>query len=87
MNDNTLTDFDEGDPCPTHGTAHKKTYRFGSSMSMETEVCVFQGCPCAVSISHDPVGTYSSVSRLHGSYDEAHGTGKLNAAMAAVKYR
>ena len=32
----TLDYFDAGDPCPRHGTAHRKTYTFGSTLSAET---------------------------------------------------
>jgi hypothetical protein len=80
-------DFVEGDTCPEHGTSHKKTYTFGSSMSAETNVCVFKGCRCAVAIQHDPVGTYPSVATLCDSYDSASGVGRLHAMQAAAKYR
>jgi len=79
--------YDAGDCCPVHGGAFKKLYTFGSTMSAETEVCVFHGCRCAVAIKHDPVGTYASEATWHPSYDDASGVGRLRAAMAAAKYR
>lgn len=82
-----ITDFDTGDRCPVHNTPHRKVYTFGSTMTAETEVCTFFGCPCTVSISHDPVGTYPSVARYHTSYGSATGVGRLRAMEAAVKYR
>lgn len=82
-----VLEFSEGDACPKHGTEHKKTYTFGSSMSAETDVCVFRGCRCAVAIQHDPIGVLPSVAKLCDSYDDAHGVGRLHAMMAAAKYR
>ncbi len=83
----SLPEFSEGCDCPKHGTAHKKTYTFGSTMSAETSVCVFYGCKCAVAVRHDPVGTYDSSATYHTSYDNATGVGRLHAAMASAKYR
>lgn len=80
-------EFTEGDVCPNHGNAHKKTYTFGSSMSGETDVCVFRGCRCAVAICHDPVGTYQASAHYHGSYESAAGQGRLYAMLCAAKYR
>ena len=79
--------FVGGDACPVHGMPHRKVYTFGSTMSAETEVCTFAGCGCAVSIVHDPVGTYDSQARYHRTYAEAAGKGKLNAALWAAKFR
>ena len=82
-----IDDFSEGDPCPVHGSPHRKIYRFGSTMSAETDVCTFKGCPCAVAVMHDPVCCLPSEAHYFATYAEAHGHGKLRAAMAAVKYR
>lgn len=79
--------FNTGDACPVHGTPHRKIYTFGSTMTAETEVCTFRGCQCAVSISHDPVGTYPSIAKWNSSYSNAAGHGKLNAMMWAAKLR
>lgn len=88
MTNHTVVDgWYEGDECPVHGTEHRKTYTFGSTMSAETSVCTFTGCRCAMAVSHDPVGTYPSVAKYHDSYAGATGQGKLHAAMAAAKYR
>lgn len=87
MKDHTTVEWNESDTCPVHGTEHRKTYTFGSSMSAETEVCVFRGCRCAVALRHDPVGTYQSVATYHTSYDSASGVGRLHALEAAAKYR
>jgi hypothetical protein len=73
--------------CPVHGTAHRKTYTYGSTMSAETDVVTFVGCGCAVSISHDPVGTYPSLARYHKTFAGAAGLGRLRAMDAAAKYR
>jgi hypothetical protein len=73
--------------CPIHDGAYRKVYVYGSTMSTETEVVTFRGCCCAVSISHDPVGTYPSVARYHTSFNSAAGTGRLRALDAAAKYR
>lgn len=81
-----LEDFDDGDPCPVHGSPHRKIYMFGSTMSGETEVCTFRGCKCAVSIKHSPAG-FGSSAMYHTSYDEAAGRGKLHAMEMAAKYR
>ncbi len=89
----TLRDGDQveyfyvGDACPVHGTKHKKRYTFGSTMTAETEVCVFKGCQCAVSVSHDPCGTYPSVAKYNDSFANASGRGRLNAMMWADKFR
>lgn len=77
----------ENDTCPCHGTPIKKSYTYGSTMSAETDVYVFSGCKCAVSVRHDPVGTYDSVAQYHDNFGDAAGTGKLHAMRAATKYR
>ena len=79
--------FYAGNECPIHGTPHRKMYTFGSTMTAETDVCTFQGCQCAVSISHDPCGTYPSVAKWNSSYANASGHGKLNAKLWAAKFR
>ena len=85
--EHTRIEFYEGDACPVHGTEHKKTYHFGSTMSAETDVCVFRGCQCAVAIRHDPVGTLNSTPTYHTSYGAASGVGRLHAMDSAAKYR
>jgi len=81
-------EFDELDGrCPVHGTPHRKTYTYGSTMSAETEVFTFRGCRCAVSVRHDPVGTYPPVVQHHQTFNDAAGTGRLHAMLAAAKYR
>ncbi len=88
MKDNTPLDYDDpGGPCPVHDTPHRKIYTFGSSMSGETEVCTFRGCRCAVSIKHDPIGTYPASVMYHTSYGSASGRGRLHAMEMAAKYR
>ena len=82
-----VANFTEGDPCPIHGTDHKKTYTFGSSMSAETSVCVFKGCRCAVSVAHDPIGVLPATVRLHESYSDATGVGRIRAMDWAAKLR
>ena len=82
-----MSEVEFEDCCPVHGGEVKKTYTFGSTMSAETDVHVFHGCKCAVSESHDPVGTYPSVARYHESYSNASGVGRLRAMDAAAKYR
>ena len=82
-----LPDFHAGDDCPRHGSPHRKTYTFGSSMSAETDVCTFRGCKCVVVVMHDPVGTYPSVAVYKARWEDAAGVGKLRAMDAAVKYR
>ena len=82
-----LDDFDPGDPCPVHDTDHRKIYVFGSTMTGETEVCTFRGCRCAVSVTHDPVGTYHSAAMYHTRFSEAEGRGCLHRDLCAVKYR
>lgn len=82
-----LQSFDEGDACPVHNNEHRKVYTFGSSMSAETDVCVFHGCKCAVSIARDPIGILPAVVRYHDTFAEASGVGKLRAESAAAKYR
>ncbi|KKN16589.1 hypothetical protein LCGC14_0974290 [marine sediment metagenome] len=83
----TLDHHDTGDPCPVHDTPYRKVYTFGSQMSGETEVCTFRGCRCAVSIKHDPVGTYPASIAYHTSYNSASGRGRLHAMEMAAKYR
>ncbi|MGA2068323.1 MAG: hypothetical protein ABSG86_25345 [Thermoguttaceae bacterium] len=73
--------------CPVHGGAFRKIYTYGSTMSAETDVVAFRGCGCAVSIAHDPVGTYPSVARYHRAFAGAAGLGRLRAMDAAAKYR
>lgn len=80
-------DYYEAEECPVHDTPHKKTYTFGSTMSAETDVCVFRGCKCAVAIRHDPVGTLEAVATWHTTYNDATGVAKLHAMLAAAKYR
>ena len=87
LKDHDRVDYCEGDACPEHGTECKKSYTFGSTMSAETDVCVFRGCGCAVAIRHDPVGTLKSVATWHTSYNNASGVGRLHAMEAAAKYR
>ena len=82
----TEIDHEEGDPCPVHGTSHRKIYTFGSTMSGETEVCTFSGCGCAVSVKHDPCGFGASV-MYHDNYNAASGRGRLHAMDCAAKYR
>lgn len=81
--------FDEsGNHCPRHPrSAVKKTYTFGSSMSAETEVVVFDRCRCAVAIRHDPIGQYPASATIHDSYGDATGYAVLHRDMAAAKYR
>jgi len=79
-------EHEPGSPCPVHGTPHSRIYTFGSSMSGETEVCTFRGCRCAVSIKHDPIGTYPPSVRYHATYAAAAGRGRLHAAEMAVRY-
>jgi hypothetical protein len=83
----TVESFDVGDACPVHRSPFKKRYTFGSTLSAETDVCVFKGCRCAVAVSHDPVGILRSVATYHASYDSASGVGRLRAMDAAAKYR
>lgn len=73
--------------CPVHGGPVRKVYTYGSTMSAETEVYAYRGCGCAVSLRHDPVGTYPSVAQYHATFDAAAGTGRLHAMRAAAKYR
>jgi hypothetical protein len=80
-------EYECGDTCPVHGSAYKKTYMFGSTMSAETEVSIFDGCKCAIAERHDPVGTYVSKITYHSSYNAAYGVAKLHAEMAKAKYR
>jgi hypothetical protein len=87
ISEHTRIEFFEGDCCPVHENAHKKTYHFGSSMSAETDVCVFRGCGCAVAIRHDPIGTLKSTATYHETYGNASGVGRLHAMEAAAKYR
>ena len=82
-----LEDFDAGDACPAHNTPHRRIYTFGSTMSGETEVCTFKGCQCAISIKHDPVGTYDASVMYHDNFSDASGRGKLHAMECAAKYR
>lgn len=78
--------FDD-ETCPRHGGPVRKCYTFGSTMSAETDVYTFHGCRCAVSVQHDPVGTYAPSVYIHDSYRDAAGTGTLASMMAAAKYR
>lgn len=81
-------DFDERDGrCPVHRTPHRKMYTYGSTLSAETEVFTFCGCRCAVSVRHDPVGTFQPLVRHHHTFEDAAGTGRLHAMPAAAKYR
>jgi hypothetical protein len=82
-----LDDHAEGNPCPVHGTPHRKIYTYGSTMTGETDVCTFRGCGCAVSIKHDPVGTYPASIMYHDNFDSASGRGRLHAQLCAAKYR
>jgi hypothetical protein len=89
INDGTKVDrcdFEECDSCkcPNHGGTLRKIYRYGSTMSMETDLFTFYGCSCSVSISHDPVGTYPSVATYWDHFNG--GIGKLNAMCAKAKY-
>ena len=77
---------DSGDPCPVHKTEFRKMYTFGSTMSAETEVCIFKGCKCAVSLAHHPAGC-ETVARYHTSFNSASGVGRLRAADWAAKLR
>lgn len=87
MNDHTkLSHHEPGSPCPQHNTPHREIYDFGSTMSGQTEVCTFRGCKCAVSIKHDPVGTYPASAMYHTSYNSASGRARLHAQMMAAKY-
>ena len=79
--------YDAGDPCPVHGTPHRKTYTFGSTLSGETDVSMFRGCQCATAIRHDPVGTLRSTASYHTSYAGAAGVGTLHKMEMAAKYR
>ncbi len=74
-----LAGFADGDPCPVHGTAFRKLYTFGSSMTAETDVCTFHGCRCAVAIPHDPVGTLHLSAVYCRTYDAAAGIGRMRA--------
>jgi Zn-dependent M28 family amino/carboxypeptidase len=82
-----VNEYSEGDNCPVHDTACKKTYTFGSTMSAETDVCVFHGCRCAVAVRHDPIGILPGVATWHPTYNDATGVGRLHSAMASAKYR
>jgi hypothetical protein len=82
-----VEEFSEGDACPVHGTKHRKTYTFGSTMSAETEACTFTGCRCTVAIKHDPCGCLPSEAVYCEDFDTARGIGKLRAMDAAIKYR
>ena len=86
-NSDLLPDHDETDPCPVHGGNLRKIYTYGSTMSGETDVCTFIGCRCAVSIKHDPVGTYPASVMYHDSFSAAEGRGRLHAMECAAKYR
>ncbi len=86
--DCTIIDsHEEGDPCPVHNKPHRKIYTFGSTMTGETDVCTFRGCGCAVSIKHDPVGTYPASIMYHDHFGSASGRGRLHAQLCAAKYR
>lgn len=87
MKDHDRIDHEPGDACPEHGTPHRKIYTFGSTMSAETEVCTFKGCRCAVSVKHDPLGTYPPAIAYHTTFASASGRGRLHAALMAAKYR
>lgn len=85
-NGDLIQNFDDGDNCPVHDTPHRNTYTYGSTMSGETDVCIFKGCRCAVSIKHDPAGGDSSA-MYHTRYTYASGRGLLHAMECAAKYR
>lgn len=87
MKDFDLIDHEDGDPCPVHDTPHRKIYTYGSTMSGETDVCTFRGCGCAVSIKHDPMGTYPPSIAYHTTFAVASGRGRLHAMRMAAKYR
>ena len=82
-----LHNFEECDEttCPRHGGKLRKIYRYGSSMSAETDLFTFYGCNCSVAIRHDPVGTYPSTATYYTTF--ADGVGRLHAKLAAAKYR
>lgn len=80
-------DHEQGDDCPAHGTPRRKIYTYGSTMTGETEVCTFRGCRCAVSIKHDPAGTYDASVMYHDNFADAAGRGRLHAMECAAKYR
>lgn len=81
-----VEDYVDGDPCPVHETPFRKAYTYGSTMTAETEVCVFRGCGCAIRISHDS-RAFQAVPKYHGNFDEAAGNGRLNAMIGAAMYR
>lgn len=81
-----IADFEENDDakCPCHGGKLRKIYRYGSTMTAETDLFTFYGCGCSVAIRHDPVGTYPSVATYHDHF--ASGVGRFHAMRAADKY-
>jgi hypothetical protein len=81
-----VEDYVDGDPCPVHETPFRKAYVYGSKMTIETEVCVFRGCGCAIRISENP-GAFQSVPKYHGNFDGAAGEGRFHAMQGAVKFR
>ena len=87
LDNHSAVEHDLGDPCPAHNTPHRKIYTYGSTLSAETEVCTFRGCKCAVSVRHDPVGTYPAAANYHTTFGAAEGQGRLHAALATAKYR
>lgn len=76
----------DGDACPKHQTPMRKIYTFGSCMTHETEVAVFSGCKCAVSVGHDPIGINDAIVLRHDDYESAAGLATLRKDMARVKY-
>ena len=86
MQDCTKVNYEPGRSCPAHGKPFRKLYTFGSSMSAETEVYTFHGCPCAVSVKHDPVGILRASVMYHRTYAGAAGRGRLHAMDAAARY-
>lgn len=80
-----LQDYEDGDPCPQHGTAHRKGYTFGGYG--DAEVHVFNGCGCAVCVNEAsllcgvPLGGEIT---LHDSYSAAEGRARLIVAGESV---
>lgn len=75
------------DCCPVHGGPVKREYTYGSDYSARTDVCVFEGCRCAVAVAHDPIGVLPASYTYCTDFDSAAGIGRLRAASAAAKYR
>ena len=85
MRDNTkLPEYDDGAPCPVHGSPCYKVYEFG--FDAVATVTTFRGCRCAVGHQYDPCGSFQYDARYFRSYAQAAGLAELVKMDASARF-